>query len=378
MVELKKTVSGKTEGVICIALYSFDIGGSERLSVSLARRYKELGYEVICLATRRGIGPLCDVLEEYSIRWSALDLDHQSRLSKVYQKRGLATWFSAHNVDALHVQHLCVLHDVLNASRRAGVKSLVVTEHTPEVLRDRVLYRRLLRKLRSGAEQLTAINSSVRQALREIDGRRDIEIPIVTNGIDIERFAPGTAGKGKRALDIAWLGRMHPDKDIATGLKAFSYAARKSRSPLQLKIAGDGPELSFAKNLARKIGISEQIEFLGAINDVASFLRDCDVFLMSSITEGTPLALLEAMASGLPIVATQVGGVAAAVTSECAILSRPNDFVALGEALLKITKDQPLRVSMAAAARHHAVKKYSDVEMAKRYLELLFGQADAT
>jgi len=366
----------KERTVVCVALYCFDVGGSEMLAAVLIRHFLDRGATVIALATRRGDGPLRRRFESWGVECLALDLEGVNRVSRWLRKRRLAGWFGRHRVDVIHVHHFSVLSDVLQAAGRAGVRRTVVTEHTSDVMRNDAGFRRVVERLAPRVTVCTAINTEVRRAIAEASGLDEDRIPVIENGVDVERFSPPQQAPGTPPVRIAWLGRLHPHKDVMTGLEAFAVAVRGSGTGLHLAIAGDGPDMSKARQYVVDNDLVQNVELLGGIEDVPELLRGCHVFLMSSRTEGTPLAMLEAMACGLPVVATAVGGIPGNVTPDTAVLAPAGDAAALAEALLEVTEDPARRVSMAQAARSLAVERYSAEGMKARYADVVLADGD--
>lgn len=126
----------------------------------------------------------------------------------------------------------------------------------------------------------------------------------IWNGIDTERFA--WAGPRIEPVALA-VCRLSPVKDIATLLRAMALV-RQEVPEFRSRIAGDGPSRSALEDLAAQLGIRESVEFIGERSDVPSLLREAGLFVSSSLSEGLSLTLLEAMAVGIPVVATAVGG----------------------------------------------------------------------
>ena len=362
-----------TESSICMALYSFDIGGSEVLGCGLIRRYLASGARVVCVSTRHGSGPLQQQLESLGVECLALGIEKHSRFARPLLKRKLAKWLRQNSVSTLHAQHFNVLADVFASAAAAGVERTIVTEHTAEPVLNDPAYRKVVRQLAPRVTGCTAINGTVQHAIMEVSGLTEDRVTIIENGVDVSRFAPSNVELPREPVTIGWVGRLHPDKDIANGLRAFAIAVGQAKSEMQLLIAGDGEQRAMAEELARELGIEQNVQFLGAVSDVTAVLRRCHFFLMSSRTEGTPLAMLEAMSCGLPLIATSVGGIPESVTRETAELVPAEDPVSLGGAIAGLADDQGRQSRMGQAARAIVVSRYSDSAMSKRYVNLVVG-----
>jgi glycosyltransferase involved in cell wall biosynthesis len=140
-------------------------------------------------------------------------------------------------------------------------------------------------------------------------------------------------GGGERV--VAWVGRLSPEKGADVMLEALA----RTPTSWRLAIVGDGPERKSLHQLAQRIGVSHRVSWHGWIPEAGSLLSAFDTFVLSSRTEGTPITLLEAMRTEVPIVATQVGGVPDVVTSAEAILVPSENPQAIASALARIDED---------------------------------------
>ena len=139
----------------------------------------------------------------------------------------------------------------------------------------------------------------------------------------------------------------------------------------RLVIVGDGPCRNELRNEASRLGIGEQVDFLGARSDIPTQLSTFDIFTLSSITEGISMTILEAMACEIPIVATDVGGNREIVNPpECGLIVPPRDPQALAEAYLELLRDPPRRLQMGRAARVRVIAQFSLNSMVQQYENL--------
>ncbi len=151
---------------------------------------------------------------------------------------------------------------------------------------------------------------------------REPKVRFIPNGIDMDRFRPRDRGSWRRQVGISCetlvlgtVGRLRAEKNLGLLLRAYAAAELPDS---RLAIAGDGEALPELRALASELKISDQVLFLGDLPDPSLFLSDLDLFVMSSSTEQMPMALLEAMASGLPAVCTAVGDTAFMLGTEAA------------------------------------------------------------
>lgn len=163
------------------------------------------------------------------------------------------------------------------------------------------------------------------------------------------------------AIRAVMVGRFEAPKDQATLLRAL---ARVADVNITLEFVGDGPMRRSTENLAEALGLRNRVRFLGERNDVPELLSEADLFILSSWFEGLPLALLEAMRSGLPVIASRVGGVTEAVIDGVTgILVPPGDPEALARALARMAASPRERVEMGQAGRRLFVARFREERM---------------
>lgn len=205
-----------------------------------------------------------------------------------------------------------------------------------------------------------AVSGEVAQSFRRVYGSPPAAT--IPNGVDLARYGRNDAraawrqseGFGAQDLLIVSVARLEPQKDPLTLVEAFgrTFAAEPH---CHLLLAGAGSLENGARELAARYGVSERVRLLGVRSDVAELLAAADVFALASRWEGSPVAVLEAMASGLPVVATAVGGVPGLVTDQTSgFLVPPADAAALGTALRVLAADPAMRREMGEAARAKA------------------------
>jgi glycosyltransferase involved in cell wall biosynthesis len=166
-------------------------------------------------------------------------------------------------------------------------------------------------------------------------------------------------------------GRLSAVKNYQTLIEAFSQVAAALPDSI-LVIAGQGELEAALKEATRALGLEGRVLFLGFRRDIPRLLQALDVFLLPSLREGLPLALLEAMAAARPAIASGVGGIPEVVgDSGCALLVDPHDRQTLAHALERIRRMSPeARAAMGASARERAVTNFSAERMIRNYEEL--------
>lgn len=261
------------------------------------------------------------------------------------------------------------------AARRAGVPTVVHTFHGhvfhgyfgPVVSRGVVAAERWLARR---TDAIVAVSDEVRDDVADryrVAPREKIHI--VAPGIDVARFAAARACRGalRRELGIAdgapvvaWIGRLVPVKDPALAVRTFERvradSARIGLPEPVMVVVGDGPLRAETEALAAS---APGIRFLGWRADVAPVLADADVVLLTSVNEGTPVALIEAASAGVPSVATRVGGVPSVVEHGVTGHVVNRSATALADAVVQLLSDPGRRAEIGAAARRRAVERYS-------------------
>jgi glycosyltransferase involved in cell wall biosynthesis len=201
-------------------------------------------------------------------------------------------------------------------------------------------------------------------------------IHYVPNGVDLDRFAQPAGARASAEPVIGTVAALREEKNIARLLYAFAEVQKTN--PSRLVIVGDGPERAAMTTLATRLGIASRVEFAGHRHDTPDFYRRFDVFALSSDTEQMPLSVIEAMASGLPIVSTDVGDVRTMVAVENASFVIPLDDGAMAEALQTLLSDPPLRRRIGEANRAKARRDFDQAAMFATHGALWRGTAAST
>lgn len=193
-------------------------------------------------------------------------------------------------------------------------------------------------------------------------GAKSERIQCVYNGIDPNIFPQADSEPDEPV--ISWAGRVDPLKDLETLIRAFAYV-HKEIPEAKLRLfggtpAGNEPYEQHCRNLVTQLGLTENVQFEGRIPDITDAYRAGQVVALTSVSEGFPYTVIEAMAMGRPMVATRVGGVPEAVGDAGFIVS-PRDAKGASEALIKMLKDAPMRAKLGQAA-HMRVLNYFTLE----------------
>lgn len=371
---------------------SLDRGGLERVVIDLVRAQREAGHrcQVLCLFTA---GALAHELRELDVPVLSCDKRRGLDLRAILTARRL---LRQHATEILHTHNAISHYYAVLASRGLPLRRVISTRHGMGATRARAQRRSRERSWRDDrlewlyAKSMAfthAVAAVCETARDEFQQRKDLpaqKIVAVPNGIQVDRFEPASADARQRlrqALGVpedtrlaGFVGRLTWAKDHATLVHAFRRVCERLPHA-GLVLIGDGPLRPALESLAQSEGIAGRVFFLGDRNDIHALLRGLDLFVMSSVTEGYSVALLEACAAALPIVATRVGGnpeiVREGVNGALVASGAPPE---LAEAMVGILGNEDLALSMGRAGRDWVLKHGSLSTMAARYTEI-YGEA---
>jgi glycosyltransferase involved in cell wall biosynthesis len=307
-------------GIILLVINGTDFGGTESALLQLAEKLMRRGHGVHVLSIKPP-GRIAEIMRGQGIPVSTLGMDEKVTSWNLLS----GSWRMAR---MLRRGSYSVVHSFLP---RANIMSRIANRFTspriPHLSSERStdfrrsrLVQRLNRHTSRWTDLVLAVTPAVQRMVVERDGLDPAKVVLLQNGIDIERVdRRPRAGvreelglEGKTTL-IGSAGRLIQDKGHAYLIQAFARIA-SGRPSLHLVLAGDGPENGRLRTIAREAGMEGRVHFLGYRDDVIGILKDMDIFVLPSLEEGISVVLLEAMACGLPIIATEVGGIPGVIT----------------------------------------------------------------
>jgi glycosyltransferase involved in cell wall biosynthesis len=358
---------------IAHVLPSFHVGGQERVALDLARTQLGQGHRVSAFSIMAGAeGPLAEDFRAAGIpTWAVtkgprVDPTQPLRLAARLRRAG---------VDVVHTHNPMAL--IYGAPAGKLARAIVVhTKHGANEERDRrVLLRRAAGRLCDAFVAVSRITAEQARAARDVAERK---LSIIPNGIDLGRFGPDPRARAEVRAELtieadAWVVGMVARADDAVKnqsllLAALAPALGRAR---RLVFCGDGPSVGDLARKAGQLGVASWVHLLGGRKDVPRVLAALDVFALSSRTEGLPLVLPEAMATGLPIVATAVGGIPDVIDEgETGFLVPSQDEAALRARLAELDADRERARTLGARARAVALERYSLARMSEAYLAL--------
>jgi glycosyltransferase involved in cell wall biosynthesis len=221
------------------------------------------------------------------------------------------------------------------------------------------------RQLARLADRIVTISDRQRhdivERFRVAPAEKTVTVPIDLDVADLFALPPPEGGPdAARDVVVGYLGRLVPIKDVGTLLRAFAQA--RSRHPhMRLIIGGDGPERPALERLSAELGVAAYVTFAGWIADLPAFYSSIDILALSSLNEGTPVSLFEAMAAARPVVATSVGGVPDVVEDGVTgVLTAARAVTAFADALECFARSPERRAAIGAAGRRFVLTHYGD------------------
>lgn len=366
-----KTEQKKTPKVLHVVL-TMNVGGAEKLVFDMVRHpsFADCRPVICCLDAVGELGAKLRA-EGYSVylknRRNGVDLSVIPWLREIIVRE---------QANVVHAHQYTPLFYATPAAFLAGRVKMVYTEHG-RFYPDRKSWKRSLFNplLALGVDYLISISESTKQAMVEYDNLPLRRIQVIHNGVDLSRMNPPIdlaakrreLGLSQRCRVIGTAARLDRVKNIPLMLRAFRLVSESMQDAV-LMVAGEGPEGEALKQLTVQLGIAEKVKFLGLRFDMPQIYPLMEVFLLTSLSEGISVTLLEAMASGVPAVVTDVGGNREVVLQgETGFLVKPGDEAAVAERTVGLLTDHQQQQEMGAKARERAETRFTFERMLQHY-----------
>jgi glycosyltransferase involved in cell wall biosynthesis len=333
-------------------LPSLDLGGMERLAVDLARQQKAEGHKpsIYCTSDPGQLAPEAEAAGVPVLSFGKT-VGFSPRLI-----RDLASRLRVDRPDVLHAHNALVLHYGIAAALLARVPVVVNTRHGGNMNWDSHC-ERIWRQAVRWTDAVVFISEGVRNYYVTKDRLSRLNSSVIYNGIDVGKFSahPAHPVADTPRFRVGSVGRLVPAKDHVTLIRSFALVTAVMPEA-ELHILGDGPLRAAISQTAESLGIANRVFLHGAGFDVAGFLSKLDLFVLSSIDEGLPISLMEAMAAGLPVVSTRLPGLTElAPESVVAGYCTPGQPESLAEHILRAAHRRDLP-ALGEAARRWAQK----------------------
>lgn len=362
--------------VICQVVHALGVGGAEILVDQIVRRLSDR-YRCV-VATLDAVGELGERLA--SDGWPVCFLGRDAGIDLKCARR-LQQFCERERVDILHAHQYTPFLQSMLSRGVTGDRPVVFTEHGRHVPdcpgRKRVLANRLLLRRR---DRLIACGGAVRDALIQNEGLPADRVEVIYNGVDLAALSQPSAtartairdefGFGADDYVAVQIARLHPLKDHRTALRAIDRL-RQLVPATRLLLAGDGDERSAIEATVRELGLQDHVRLAGTRSDIADLLQAADVFLLTSLSEGIPLTVIEAMAAERPVVSTDAGGLPEMIRAgDNGILTAIGDAEGLARALQQLHADPARRHRMGRNAQRTAQERFALDRMLQAYADV--------
>ena len=330
---------------------SLATGGAEILLVELCSRFKRLGIQTDVFVLKSFHGRLERELERAGIRLL------RSPVNKIYSHRqvsALRKTMIHGSYDVLHA-HLypAQLWACMAARGLAKRPAMITTEHNTSNRRRRTFWKPVDQWMYNQYQRIACISDATNDALLGSFDKPRCRSVVVPNGIDLEKYTGSCksvklAVYGTDAPVALCTASLSPRKDQATIIRAVGLVPG-----VHLFLAGDGPQREALIHLSRGVGVSDRVHFLGVRHDVRELIGTADVYVQASRVEGFGLAVVEAMAGGLPVIASNVPGLRE-VVGDAARLFEGGDHIGLAGRIVEVLGNPKLRNCLSEAGRTRA------------------------
>ena len=341
----------------------FCFGGAEIMCENLIYALREMGHDVLAVSLYNEHTPISRRMEEAGVRIEyldkklGLDLSMVGKLTKILKRE---------KPQAVHT-HLDVIKYAAAAAKLAGVRACVHTVHSVAHKEAEGRIQKIINNTyyKLGWSKPVALSPEVRDTIASFYNMNGDQIPVIYNGVDLSRCIHKEDYCAGEMVNILHVGRFDVPKNHAGLLRAFQNLLDRG-CKCHLHLVGDGDLRPEMEALADELEIRDCVTFHGMQSNVYPYLRKADIFVLPSLYEGIPMSIIEAMGTGLPIAATQVGGIPDLLRNGDSGLLVPCEDTAIADALEILAKDAVLRKQLGENARRDS-QRFSSRTMAEQY-----------
>ncbi len=355
---------------------SLGVGGMERVVIDVANGLEPDGFQqTVCCLSRKG-----EFAQLLSERVRCIDLGKGEKADRLMPLK-IASLIRQEQPDIVHSQSWSGI-DTAIARLMTERFRLVHSEHGrnfPRLDSEPIARRIARRALYHLADAVFAVSNEVRDHYCRETRFPPERMPVIPNGIDLSRIDETDASGAREEFCIAdedfvigTVARLDETKDTITLVRAFARLSQFHQNPgLKLMIVGDGSERARLENFIAEQGLNSSVIFAGLRHDVPRLLKTMNVFALSSLSEGMPITVLEAMAAGSPVVATKVGALPELVEEgKTGFLVESKQPEAMAERLASFLANRELAKSFGLEARRKVEREFSLDSMLRRYADL--------
>lgn len=341
----------------------FAFGGAEIMCENLLYAERAAGHDVAAVSLFDYHSPITERIEGAGIKIYYLgkrpgpDFSMTGKLKKL---------FLSERPDAIHV-HLNAIKYAAPAAKKACVRCVYTVHNLAQKDAEGIAREMNRRFFKKRIATPVALSEKIRQSVADTYGMELEDIPVIFNGIDLSKCQKKLSYELGEQIELLHVGRFFEQKNHRGLIDAFATVKQKHPRAI-LRLLGDGALFEQTKQYVNELGLSDSVIFEGAKANVYPYFANADIFLLPSLYEGMPITLIEAMGSGLPIVATAVGGVVDMLTDgESASLTDTSPD-SVSDAVCALIESEELRAKYGAAAIIDS-ERFSAEIMAEKYVE---------
>lgn len=348
---------------ICHVVYSLEMGGAEVLVAQLCRIQRAHGHDVSVCAYSK-LGPIGEQMQAEGFEIYVPGEAHPARTMFRYLEH-----FRKLRPDVVHCHNPAPTLQAALSARLSGASRVLATRHSlvaPPYDKGAEIKFSIFARF---CDWITGVCETTSNNLRHAPLAATSRIVTVYNGVSpVEPLVDNA--RTQEEFTLLFIGRVAVIKDLPTMLRAVAIAV-KQLPHLKLWVVGDGPVRNDLEALAAELGIDANVRFWGQQMDTARFYNAADAFIMSSVSEGVPMSLLQAMSLGLPAVLTDVGGMGEVLRlSQSGLLSPVGDAQGMADSIVTLANDASLRAEFSTRARISYEEYFTLAKMDAAYMEL--------
>ncbi len=346
----------------------FCFGGAETMCENLTYALRNLGHEVTVVSLYNEKTPISRRMEKAGVRILYLDKKLGLDVSMVTK---LAKIMGREKPDVVHT-HLDVIKYAVAAAKLSGVRRCVHTVHNVAQEEAEGTLQKIINTVyfKLGWSVPVALSPEVQRTIVSFYGMKEEKVPVIYNGVDLSRCLPKTDYELSVPAKLLHVGRFNYQKNHRGLLDAFALILQKNPNCC-LNLLGDGELRPEIEAYAEELGIQKKVVFHGSQSNVYPYLQAADMFLLPSKFEGMPMTIIEAMGTGLPVVASAVGGVPDMLRNGESGMLVSQEPQAVADAVLKLLGQETLRRTLGERARRDSTQ-FSAEHMAASYCNIYF------
>lgn len=344
----------------------FCFGGAETMCENLTYALAKLGHSVTVVSLYDEKTPISRRMEEAGIRILYLDKKLGLDVSMVTK---LAKIMRQEKPDVVHT-HLDVIKYAVAAAKLSGIRRCVHTVHSVAHKEAEGRIQKIINNTyyHLGWSVPIALSAEIQETVSEFYGLEKEKIPVIRNGVDLSKCMVKENYSLGDTVELVHVGRFDVPKNHAGLLKALQKLL-SAYPQCRLNLVGDGDLRAPMEALAAELGITEEVRFYGMQANVYPYLQTADIFVLPSIYEGNPMSIIEAMGTGLPIVASMVGGIPDMVMDGETALLVPCEEDAFCRACVRLIENGQLRSDLGRRAKLDS-SRFGAEFMAQQYCDV--------